>query len=189
MLELHHSHNVSWCFGGTSCVSPSAYCLLSWHGAQLTRAWLGLFCSHPWGIHGHWQDSSWASSSPGWAAPALSASSHKGRCFSPFIVLVTLHWAISSMTRSFLYWGVLQSDRGCRGAWRWALTSKPEQTKIYKKGHLKWIVFLHLWKLLETSILSPLQYITDFCPFRHRSQGVIAGKALQTCIYYLSLRY
>lgn len=42
-------------------------------------------------------------SSPGWTFLALSAFPHK-RCSSPKIIFVALHWTLSNMSMSPLYW-------------------------------------------------------------------------------------
>jgi len=69
----HGNGSVTWCLGGTSCVSVCAHCLLSCHWAPLKRVCLHPLCTLPSGICVHWWDPLWAFSSSGWTAPTLSA--------------------------------------------------------------------------------------------------------------------
>ena len=72
----HSNKSVSWCLGGTSCISVCAHCLLSCHWAPLKEAVFIL--SAPFLQVFIYIDEilPWAFSSPGWTASGLSTFPH-----------------------------------------------------------------------------------------------------------------
>lgn len=92
-----------WCVSRTSCVPVYAHCLLSCHWTPLKIFWLHPLCTLPSCIYTHWWDSLlWADA---FLAKSLSLFLYK-RCSTPLIIFLALHWTLSNVSMSSLYWGV-----------------------------------------------------------------------------------
>lgn len=101
---LGHLHNTE-VFPGVQKEQPLFHFVsilfFSWLWAPPKRAWLHLFCILPSGIYIHVSDTLRLLFSMLNYLSSLSLTSSE-RYSSPFIILVPLHWTLSSMSRSLL---------------------------------------------------------------------------------------